>query len=80
MPPEVVDRLALNRALLARQHLLRRAALPSGDGRSGQVLAMVEQLAGLQAQAPFPPYFGLLLRAVVAAGGIPAGRPRRADP
>jgi Winged helix DNA-binding domain len=62
MPPEVVGRLALNRALLARQHLLRRAALPSGDGRPGQVLAMVEQLAGLQAQAPFPPYFGLWSR------------------
>ena len=59
MPPEALDRLALNRALLERQHLLRRAALPPGDRRAVQVLAMVEQLAGLQAQAPFPPYFGL---------------------
>ncbi len=62
MPPQVLGRLALNRALLARQHLLRRAALPAGDRRPGQVLAMVEQLAGLQAQAPFPPYFGLWSR------------------
>jgi hypothetical protein len=62
MPPEALDRLALNRALLERQHLLRRAALPPGDRRAVQVLAMVEQLAGLQAQAPFPPYFGLWSR------------------
>jgi hypothetical protein len=62
MPSDVLGRLALNRALLERQHLLRRAALPPGDARAGQVLAMVEQLAGLQAQAPLRPYFGLWSR------------------
>jgi hypothetical protein len=62
MPPEVLGRLALNRALLARQQLLRRAAPPPGGERAEQVLAMVERLAGLQAQAPFPPYFGLWSR------------------
>ncbi len=61
MPPEVLSRRALNRALLQRQQLLSRAA-PPGGGRAGPVLAMVEQLAGLQAQAPFPPYFGLWSR------------------
>jgi hypothetical protein len=60
--PQMLGRLALNRALLARQQLLRRAVLPPGTGRAGQVLTMVEQLAGLQAQAPFPPYFGLWSR------------------
>ena len=52
--PEVLSRRALNRALLARQHLLERQA--------GPALAMVEHLVGLQAQAPFPPYYGLLAR------------------
>ena len=54
MPADVLSRRALNRALLARQHLLERPA--------GPVLAMVEHLVGLQAQAPFPPYYGLLAR------------------
>jgi hypothetical protein len=45
----------LNRALLARQHLLDPLA-PRG------VLATVEHLTGLQAQAPFPPYYGLWSR------------------
>ncbi|MGY0230977.1 winged helix DNA-binding domain-containing protein [Longispora urticae] len=44
----------LNRALLARQHLVDRVAMPVPD--------MVEHLVGLQAQAPLPPYFGLWSR------------------
>ena len=55
---------ALNRALIARQRLLAREPLPAGgDGdRAGRVIDMVEHLAGLQAQAPFPPYYGLWSR------------------
>ncbi|MDH6137196.1 hypothetical protein P3T37_006628 [Kitasatospora sp. MAA4] len=52
--PRTLGPLALNRALLARQHLLERAeATPE---------AMVGQLVGLQAQAVDPPYFGLWSR------------------
>jgi Winged helix DNA-binding domain len=51
---ETLSRRALNRALLARQHLLERAT-------QGPV-EMVEQLVGLQAQAPLPPYVGLWTR------------------
>ena len=54
MPADVLDRRALNRALLARQHLLAR--------QPGSALDMVRHLCGLQAQAPFPPYYGLLAR------------------
>jgi hypothetical protein len=45
----------LNRALLARQFLL---APPEPRG----VLETVEHLVGMQAQAPFPPYYGLQSR------------------
>ncbi len=63
MPAEVLSRLALNRALLERQMLLRRAPAPgSAAGRPGQVIRAVQHLVGLQAQAPFPPYYGLWSR------------------
>jgi hypothetical protein len=61
MPSEQVLSLrAVNRALLARQLLLDRPRLPAaGPGRTAQVVQAVEHLVGLQAQAPFPPYYGL---------------------
>jgi len=62
MPTDALNQRALNRALLARQMLLRPAPLPAGPGRAEAVIGMVEHLAGLQAQAPFPPYFGLWSR------------------
>jgi hypothetical protein len=49
-----LTRRALNRALLARQHLLVRAELGA--------YAAVEHLFGLQAQAPAPPYYALWAR------------------
>jgi Winged helix DNA-binding domain len=57
-----LTRRALNRALLARQLLLRPAALPAAGERDGAVIQTVEHLVGLQAQAPFPPYYGLWSR------------------
>jgi hypothetical protein len=58
----VLSPRALNRALLDRQMLLRRVPLPEAGPRDERVIAAVEHLAGLQAQAPFPPYFGLWSR------------------
>src|SRR5262249_6155046 len=62
MPIDTLNLRALNRALLARQMLLRPAPLPAGPGRAGAVIGIVEPRAGRQAQAPFPPYFGLWSR------------------
>ncbi|MGH2549868.1 MAG: winged helix DNA-binding domain-containing protein [Thermomicrobiales bacterium] len=50
----ILSQRALNRALLARQMLLER------DERS--VPDALRHLFGMQAQAPFPPYFGLWSR------------------
>ena len=59
----VLSLRAVNRALLARQLLLERPRLPaSGPARAAQVVQTIEHLVGLQAQAPFPPYYGLWSR------------------
>lgn len=50
----MLDRRAINRATLARQLLLQRHDMG--------VLEATEQLVGLQAQLPFPPYVGLWAR------------------
>ena len=61
--PDTLSLRALNRALLDRQLLLRRDPLPGAPGpRAARVLETVEHLVGLQAQAPFPPYYGLWSR------------------
>ena len=63
MPSEVLSQRALNRALLSRQRLLDRADLPDdADSRRAAVIGTIEHLVGLQAQAPFPPYYGLWSR------------------
>lgn len=57
-PPagSILTNRQLNRALLARQHLLVRAPLSAG--------AMIEHLAGMQSQAPRDPFIGLWTRLV----------------
>lgn len=50
----ILSKRALNRALLARQMLLERSDRSVPDA--------LRHLFGMQAQAPFPPYFGLWAR------------------
>jgi len=59
----VLSQRALNRALLSRQLLLDLVDLPEEAGpRRAAVIGTIEHLVGLQAQAPFPPYYGLWSR------------------
>ena len=51
---DILSNRALNRATLARQHLLERSTTPIPD--------MIEHLVGMQAQNPLDPYFGLWAR------------------
>jgi hypothetical protein len=50
----ILGQRALNRALLARQHLLGRVDMPAA--------AMIKALVGMQSQAPLAPYVGLWTR------------------
>ncbi|NTW41290.1 MAG: winged helix DNA-binding domain-containing protein [Cellulomonadaceae bacterium] len=66
MPDDVLAPAALNRALLARQHLLARAPGTQGtqgtQGTPGAAEAMVAHLVGMQAQNPRSPYVALWSR------------------
>jgi len=63
MAGEVLSQRALNRAMLSRQLMLDQAGLPEDPGpRRAAVIRAIEHLVGLQAQAPFPPYYGLWSR------------------
>ncbi len=53
---DLLDTRALNRATLARQHLLERT--------TGSVPEMIEHLVGMQCQNPLDPYYGLWARLV----------------
>jgi hypothetical protein len=57
-----MGRHALNRAFLSRQGLLPRPGWPAASTPADRVVEMIEHLVGLQAQAPFPPYYGLWSR------------------
>src|SRR4029077_12596031 len=54
VPATILSQRALNRALLARQHLLSRRKASAADE--------IEHLVGMQAQVPNSPYVGLWTR------------------
>jgi hypothetical protein len=63
MAGEVLSLRALNRALLSRQLMVDQPGLPEDPvARRARVIQAIEHLVGLQAQAPFPPYYGLWSR------------------